>query len=97
MRFRRNHLVALVAAITLIAATGAYSAHGFGDHRVHTHVHCDLCVHFSGTAGSPAHAAVIGKPVLVVRVPAELAQNIRPARRTAGSHLPRAPPILETI
>ena len=90
-RLRRNRLVALVAAITLIVALGAYSAHGFLD-RVHDNGHCDLCVHFSGTAGSPAHASVVGKPVLVVRAPLARPGIIRSARRRVGTQLPRAPP-----
>jgi hypothetical protein len=96
MRFRRNRLVAFVATIALIAAAGVYSAHGFGD-RVHDNVHCDLCVHFSGTAGSPVHAAAAGKPVLVVRAPLARPQSILPVRRKAGTHLPRAPPLPEEI
>jgi len=96
-RLRRNRLVALVAAVTLIVALGAYSAHGFLD-RVHENGHCDLCVHFSGTAGAPAHASVVGKPVLVVRAPLERPGIIPSARRRVGTHLPRAPPVaLELI
>jgi hypothetical protein len=88
---RRNLLIALVAAIMLVGATGVYSAHGYGD-RGHDNGHCDLCVHFSGTAGSPGHAVVVGKPVLVVRLPVEPPSVILPHRREAGTHLPRGPP-----
>jgi hypothetical protein len=90
-RLRRNRLVALIAAITLIVGLAAYSAHGYAD-RVHENGHCDLCVHFSGTAGSPAHASVVGKPVLVVRAPLERPGIVRSARRRVGTQLPRAPP-----
>jgi hypothetical protein len=90
-RLRRNRLVAFIAALTLIVALGAYSAHGLAD-RGHDNGHCDLCVHFSGTAGSPAHASVVGKPVLVVRAPLERPESIRSARRRVGTQLPRAPP-----
>lgn len=90
-RLRRNRLVALIAALALIVALGAYSAHGFGD-RGHDNGHCDVCVHFSGTAGSPAHATVIGKPVFTVRVLVERPEIIRSARRRAGTQLPRGPP-----
>jgi len=89
-RLRRNRLVALVAAVTLIVALGAYSAHGLTD-RGHENGHCDLCVHFSGTAGFPAHATVIGKPVLVVRAPLER-PGIIPYCRRVSTQLPRAPP-----
>lgn len=90
-RLRRNRLVAFIAALTLIVALGAYSAHGFAE-RGHDNGHCDLCVHFSGTAGSPAHASVVGKPVLLVRAPPERPETVRFARRRAGTHLPRGPP-----
>ena len=90
-RLLRIRLVAFIAAITLIVALGAYAAHGFGE-RGHENGHCDLCVHFSGTAGSPAHATVVGKPVLVVRAPLESPEVIRSARRRVGTQLPRAPP-----
>jgi hypothetical protein len=91
-RLRRNRLVALVAAVTLIVALGAYSAHGFLD-RVHDNGHCDLCVHFSGTAGSPAAASIVGKPVLVVRAPLERPGFVPSLRRCVGTQLPRAPPV----
>ena len=90
-RLRRNRLVALIAALTLIVGLYAYSAHGFAD-RVHENGHCDLCVHFSGTAGSPAHAIPVGKPVLVARVPIEPQPAPRSARRRVGTFLPRGPP-----
>jgi hypothetical protein len=69
----------------------AYSAHGFAD-RVHENGHCDLCIHFSGTAGSSAHAAPVGKPVFIARVPIERRAVLRCARRRAGTFLPRGPP-----
>ncbi|HEY6926505.1 MAG TPA: hypothetical protein VI653_23680 [Steroidobacteraceae bacterium] len=91
-RLRRNRLVALIAAITLIVGLCAYSAHGFLD-RVHENGHCDLCVHLSGTAGSAAHASVIGKPVLIVRAPLERPGIVPSFRRRVGTQLPRAPPV----
>ena len=91
-RLLRIRLVAFVAAITLIVALGAFSAHGFAE-RGHDNGHCDLCVHFSGTAGSPAQAVVVGKPVLTVRVPLARPEVIRSARRRVGTQLPRAPPV----
>ena len=87
----RNRLVAVVAAITLIVGLCAYSAHGFAD-RAHENGHCDLCVHFSGAAGSPAHAVVVGKPVLTVRAPVERREIIRAERRRIPTLLPRGPP-----
>lgn len=89
---RRNQLVALFATCALIVCTAVYSAHGLGD-RGHEHEHCDLCVHFSGSAGSPAQAQVIGKPVLVVRTPTIRLQTLRPTRSPLGAHLPRGPPV----
>jgi hypothetical protein len=87
----RIRLVAIIAALTLVVALGAFSAHGFAE-RGHDNGHCDLCVHFSGTAGSPAQATVVGKPVLVVRAPVTRPEIIRSARRRVGTQLPRAPP-----
>ena len=90
-RLLRIRLVAFVAAITLIVALGAYSAHGFGE-RDHDNGHCDLCVHFSGATGSPVQAAVVGKPVLTVRVPVERPEVVRAERRRIPTQLPRGPP-----
>ncbi len=75
----------------MIVGLYAYSAHGFAD-RVHENGHCDLCVHLSGTAGAPAHASPIGKPVLVARVPIARREIIRSARRRVATVLPRGPP-----
>jgi len=90
-RLRRNRLVAFIAALTLIIGLCAYSAHGFGD-RVHENGHCDLCIHLSGSAGSPAQAFLVGKPVLVVQAPIERRTVVRYARRRVPSLLPRGPP-----
>jgi hypothetical protein len=89
--FRRNRLLALVAACALIACAAVYSAHGLTE-RSHEHSHCDLCVHFSGSAGSPPHAKAVGKPLLVARVAASRPQIVLPTRSPVGHHLPRGPP-----
>ena len=89
--FHSNRLLALVAACALIACAAVYSAHGLTE-RSHEHSHCDLCVHFSGSAGSPPHAKAVGKPVLVVRVAAARPQILLPTRSPVGNHLPRGPP-----
>jgi len=89
---RRNRRLALVAACMLIACSAVYSAHGLAD-RSHQHSHCDVCVHFSGCAGSPPLATAIGKPVLVVRVAPTRPEIILPTRSPLGHHLPRGPPI----
>jgi hypothetical protein len=88
---RRNRLIALAAICALIACTAVYSAHGLAD-RSHEHSHCDLCVHFSGSAGSPAQAKAVGKPLLVVRVAAPRPPIVLPTRSPLGNHLPRGPP-----
>ncbi|HVW67678.1 MAG TPA: hypothetical protein VHB68_01830 [Steroidobacteraceae bacterium] len=90
-RLRHNRLVAFIAALTLIVALCAYSSHGYGE-RGHDNGHCDLCVHFSGAAGSPAQVTVVGKPILVVRAPVTRPELIRSERRHVGNHLPRGPP-----
>ena len=88
---RRNRLVAFVAACALIVCSAVFSAHGLAD-RGHEHEHCDLCVHFSGSAGSPAQAKVIAKPVLVVRAILTPALLLLPVPSPVGAHLPRGPP-----
>jgi hypothetical protein len=87
----RNRVVALVAACALALCAAVYSAHGFGE-RGHEHAHCDLCVHFSGTAGSPLPPTVVGKPVLEVRVSPAPPRIYLPLRSPLGEHLPRGPP-----
>ncbi|HEY2201998.1 MAG TPA: hypothetical protein VGH56_08920 [Solirubrobacteraceae bacterium] len=93
---RRNRLVAFLAACTLIVCAAVYSAHGLGD-RAHEHEHCDLCVHFGGSAASPAQATIIGKPLLVARLPALPASVVLVARSPLGQHLPRGPPPQPTL
>jgi len=88
---RRNRLVALLAALALIACSAVFSAHSIGD-RAHAHTHCDLCTHFSGSAGSPAPAKIAGKPVLVVRVVPLPTSVPFVVPSPLGSHLPRGPP-----
>ena len=87
----RKSLLAAVAAVALISCAAAYSAHGLGD-RTHEHSHCDLCLHFSGSAGSAAPPKLVGKPVLVERVAPPRRAIILPTRSPVGAHLPRGPP-----
>jgi hypothetical protein len=89
---RRQRLVALAATIALLVSTAVFAAHGLAE-RGHEHTHCDLCVHFSGTAGSASTAKVIGKPVLVVRALPVRPEVILPVRSPVGAHLPRGPPL----
>jgi hypothetical protein len=97
IRLRPARLVAFVAACALIAGAAVYSAHGLTD-RGHEHTHCDLCVHFSGSAGSPAQASVAGKPpLLLVRAIALPAQPRRRTHSPLGSHLPRGPPLATAL
>ncbi len=90
---RRHRLLALLAACALIACTAIYSAHGLAD-RTHEHSHCDLCLHFSGSAGSAAQPKALGKPVLVSRVAPSRREIVLPTRSPVGNHLPRGPPLL---
>jgi len=92
-RMRRNRWLALVATCALICCAAAYAAHGLAD-QTHEHSHCDLCVHFSGSAGSPAQPKIVGKPVLVSRVAPSRREIILPTRSPVGNHLPRGPPLL---
>jgi hypothetical protein len=93
---RRNQLVAVLATLALIVCTAVYSAHGLGE-RAHEHEHCDLCVHFSGSAGAPAQVKVVGKPVLVCRLAAIPAGFVLLTRPPSGLHLPRGPPRLTSL
>jgi len=96
MGLRCNRWVALFAAFALITCSAVYAAHDIGD-RAHGHSHCDLCAHFSGSAGSPAQAKVAGKPVLVVRAVRAAPTTYFIARSPVGAHLPRGPPLLPAI
>jgi len=91
-RTRHPRLIALVAAITLLAALNLYAAHGFMDHA-HDSAHCSLCASFGSTAGSSGELAVVGKPVLLVHLRSERPAALLPARRKACAHLPRGPPL----
>ncbi len=88
---RSNRVVALVAACALAVCAAVYSAHGIAD-GAHGHAHCDLCVHFSGTAGSPLPPALVGKPVLEVRLSPAPPRLLLPLRSPLGERLPRGPP-----
>jgi hypothetical protein len=92
LALRSKRRLALLAACALIACAAVYSTHGLAE-RGHENSHCDLCLHFSGTAGSPAQATVVGKPLLLVRVVPLPAQALRPTRSPVGHHLPRGPPL----
>jgi hypothetical protein len=90
-RLRRNRLVVLLTACALIACSAVYAAHDIG-YGGHVRTHCDLCSHFSGSAGSPASAKVAGKPVLIVRVAPLRTELPRIIRSPLGPYLPRGPP-----
>ena len=93
MHLARHRLVALVAACALAVSAAVYAAHGLAD-RDHGHTHCDLCVHLSGTAGSPAVVGVVGKPLLVF-TPVRVLSGVRlVARAPRGPHSSRGPPLL---
>jgi hypothetical protein len=93
---RRNQLVAVFATLALIVCAAVYSAHGLGD-RGHEHEHCDLCLHFSGSAGAPAQVKIVGKPVLAGRLAAIPTGLVLAARPPGGLHLPRGPPVLSSL
>jgi hypothetical protein len=96
-RYRHNRVVALFALLALLFAGTAYVVHGL-DHTTplsqHAFAHCDLCLHFSGTAGAPENLASPGTP------PAPLVGSAAPEtpQFTAHAHptnrFPRGPPAL---
>ncbi len=96
-RYRHNRVIALFALLALLFAGTAYVVHGL-DHdkplSQHAFNHCDLCLHFSGTAGAPDHPALVGNPPAPAVAPAatetpQFASHPHPTNR-----LPRAPPAL---
>jgi hypothetical protein len=96
-RFRHKGVLALFALVALLFATTAYVAHGY-QHELagspHTIAHCDLCLHFSGTAGTPTHTDLVGKPPLEAFTPAVVETPRFGSRRHPTNRLPRAPPAL---
>ena len=92
----RSRLLAIVAAVALIGCTAVFSAHGLGE-RSHENSHCDLCLHFSGSAGSLSQPKIVGKPVLVTRAAPPPTEIIQPTRSPVGAHLPRGPPAIALI
>ena len=91
---RAHRLIALITACMLIGSMAVFSAHAIGDPD-HGRTQCDLCEHFTGTAGSPAQVTVIGKPVLVVHVAPPPRVVVLPTRPAPGLPLPRGPPAAE--
>lgn len=96
LRFKR--LLSLLAAATFLFAALAFSAHGYnGQGLAHNSAHCDLCLQFNGTAGTPAVAAVAGKPVLSLRQAIVPFQPVFSFERNVDSRLPRGPPVIDLI
>jgi hypothetical protein len=96
-RFRHNRLLAALALLALLFATSAYAVHGF-QHELplsqHSTAHCDLCLQFSGTAGTPDYAGSIGKPPQATFAP-DTVETVRySSHRHPTNRLPRAPPAL---
>ena len=88
---RRNRLIALLAAITLVVVICGYTAHdpvGAPGQPCH----CDWTMHFTGVAGSAPQPVPVVKPVLAGwRLP-PVAQAAPPGTRKVRAHLARAPP-----
>jgi hypothetical protein len=99
MRTNLHHRrIAFFAVAALLFATTAFLAHGYGDGvKPHDNVKCELCLHFSGSAGAPSASTIVGKPILAIRQPVLLAQPVRPTRRNVDSRLPRGPPSNDLI
>src|SRR5207302_10140552 len=93
---RRNRQQTHLAACSLIVCHPAYSKNAL-TYRPHENSHCDLCVHFSLSTGSPAQPKVIGKPVLVDRVAPSRRGIVLSTRSPVGIHLPRGPPLASSM
>jgi hypothetical protein len=96
-RFRHKGILALFALVALLFATTAYVEHGY-QHELanspHSIAQCDLCLHFSGTAGAPVHTDLPGKPPLEAFAPAVIETPRFSSRKHPTNRLPRAPPAL---
>jgi hypothetical protein len=96
-RFRHNRLVVLLALLALLFASSAYVVHGFQHDKPlssHNSNQCDLCLHFSGTAGAPDHPVVAGRPPLAAVAPAPQEILRFESYEHPTNRLPRAPPAL---
>ena len=94
-RFPHNRLVAVLALLAFFFASTAYVVHGF-KHELplsqHATAHCDLCLHFSGTAGTPENSDFAGKPP-VAQFARAFFETVRFAsHQHPTNRLPRAPP-----
>jgi len=89
--FRRNRLIAFIAAFAMITVICGFSAHGFDAHAGHAE-HADWSVHFTGVAGSAPKPSPIIKPVFAAWLaPVPAPAQPRSARRLRGNPA-RAPP-----
>src|SRR5687768_9463527 len=94
-RFRHNRALALFALLALFFATTAYVAHGYqhdASTSTHSVAHCDLCLHFSGTAGTPAAPQAVGRPPLEALAPAAVETARYSSHKHPTNRLPRGPP-----
>jgi hypothetical protein len=95
-RLRRNRLIALIAAVTMVVVLSGYGAHALGGQSAHAD-HCDWSMHFTGVAGAAAQPVALARPVPATRVlPAVAAAAPRSLRRLRA-HPARGPPLAPTL
>lgn len=99
----RSHsrpLIALLTVLALLLATTAYVSHihrGDAADR-NSGGHCDLCLQFAGTAGTPTPVTVVLRTRhLVARVVLAQRTDEPTSRYQSRSHRSRAPPLLHLI
>jgi hypothetical protein len=89
--FRRNRLIAFIAAFAMITVICGFLAHGFTAQAGQAD-HSDWSMHFTGVAGSAPKPSPIIKPVFAAWLaPLPAPAQPRSARRLRG-HSARGPP-----
>jgi hypothetical protein len=91
--YRRNRLIAFIAAFAMIVVISGFTAHGFSSHGGDSD-HCDWSVHFTGVAGSAPKPAPIARPVLAAWIAPSSMRVAAPSARRLRAHLARGPPAL---
>lgn len=91
--YRRNRLIAFIAAFAMIVVISGFTAHGFSSPGGDSD-HCDWSVHFTGVAGAAPKPAPIARPVLAAWLAPSSTRVAAPSARRLRAHLARGPPAL---
>ena len=88
---RRQRLLAIIVAFTMVACICGFTAHGFAAHGQGSD-HCDWDMHFAGVAGAAPKPAPIARPILAAWLPAAAPAAIPFSARRLRAHRARGPP-----